>query len=257
MILFTGGGKIASVFQKKYESKIVSSRNLNDDELSDAIKNAQTIIHNSALIYSSNFDDFIESNFLLTRRVIKICKKVNPKVRFINLSSMSILSGDDTYLPVDQMNDYAYSKYISENYCLRSGLENLTNLRFSTIFYGDSKRDGISKLIEDSNIHNEITLLNKGIAKRDIIPLRILVEYLYKICKSNSLKSKYNIVSGKETSFKEISDILKENNRKLKIFNKALETQNILCSFSKKDVIELGEIHFDLRKDIEIYMNTY
>ncbi len=257
MILFTGSGKISDLFQKIYPSRIISARKLNDKELKEAIRDAQTIIHNSALIYSNNFDDYIASNFLLTRRIVNICEEVNPDIRFINLSSMSFLSDESSYLPADQMTDYAYSKYISENYCLRSSLKNLTNVRFSTIYYGDENRDGISKLIKDIIVKNEITLFNNGIAKRDIIPIRILIMYLYKLCNIKTLSKKYNIVSGVQTSFMDIVNILLKHYPNLKIANKEVDAYNVLCTFSKQDVISLGEIDFSLEEEIELNIKNY
>jgi nucleoside-diphosphate-sugar epimerase len=250
MILFTGSGKISDLFQRMYSSKIISIRKLNDKELKEAVRDSQTIIHNSALIYSNNFDDYIVSNFLLTRKIINICEEINPEIRFINLSSMSFLSDDSSCLPADQMTDYAYSKYISENYCLRSSLKNLTSVRFSTIYYGDENIDGISKLIKDIIVKNEITLFNNGIAKRDIIPIRILVMYLYKLCNVKTLSKKYNIVSGVQTSFMDIVNILLKYYPTLKISNKKVEANNVLCAFSKQDVVSLGEIDFSLEEEI-------
>lgn len=254
MILFTGRGNIAEYFHKTYSCTIISVRNLNDDELKDAIKAAHVVIHNSALIESNNFDNYIASNFLLTRRIVKICEEVNPNVRFIHLSSMSFLSNDSTYLPADEMTDYAYSKYISENYCFRSSLNNLASVRFSTIFYIDERKDGISKLIKDAAVKSEVLIYNNGSAKRDIIPLRILIKYLHRLCNVKSISKKYNIVSGKETSFMDIVNILLKHYPHLKIINKEIETHNVLSSFSKKDVISLGEIDFNLDEEIEMYI---
>ena len=165
---------------------------------------------------------------------------------------MSFLSDDSSYLPVDKMTDYAYTKYISENYCLRSGLKNLTNVRFSTIYYDDEKRDGISKLIKDIRVNNEVTLYNKGIAKRDIMPIRILIMYLYKLCNVTTLSKKYNIVSGIQTSFMDIVNVLLKHYPTLKIANKEIEAYNVLCDFSKQDVVSLGEIKFSLEEEIEL-----
>ena len=257
MILFTGSGKVAEIFQKIFPSKIfpskiISARNLNDYELKEEIKGVKAIIHNSALIQADKLDDFIVSNFLLTRKIINICEEVNPKVRFVNLSSMSILLNDSACIPVDEMTNYAYSKYISEEYCIRSNLENLTSVRFSTIYYGDEDRDGVSKLVMDAVINNKVTLFNDGAAKRDILPIRILVMYLQKICKVNALSRKYNIVSGDQTSFMGIVRILLKSYPDLLINNEQANSHSVLSVFSKKDIISLGEIYFDLEDEIKL-----
>jgi nucleoside-diphosphate-sugar epimerase len=250
MILFTGGGKIADQFKDQYPAKIISARKLSDEVLAQELGAADIVYNNAALIYGNQLDEFIAANFLLTRRIVRICEEVNPSVRFINFSTMSLLLDDQNYLPVEQMNDYAFSKYIAENYCFRSGLANLSSVRFSTIFYGDAKRDGISELAADCQMNNEITLINNGEAKRDIIPLRILVQYLYKVGVAESLQKTYNLVSGTAISFREIADILKEINPALRILNKEIDTHDVLSDFSRQDIEALGEIAFSLREEI-------
>ena len=60
-----------------------------------------------------------------------------------------VVKVNDEYLQVDEMTDYAFSKFISEKYCLNSNLNSITSVRFSTIFYANENKDGISKLIFD------------------------------------------------------------------------------------------------------------
>ncbi len=254
MILFTGNGKISNRFKEYYPAKIISARSLSDRKLSEFIQKANIVIHNSALIDSNNFDKYIESNFLLTRRIVKICEEVNPGIRFINISSMSILSDSDNYLDPDSMTDYAYSKFISENYCLRSKLLNLTSVRFSTIFYSDSERDGISKLIMECVSKKSIKLLNEGADKRDIIPLRIAVDYLYKLSQTKSYQQKTNIVSGKEYSFKDLVKIVMKYVPDLRVSNKKLKVNKVLSKFSLKDVEQLGRLEIDLDVEIGSYI---
>ena len=167
---------------------------------------------------------------------------------------MSILANNNDYLPQDLMSGYANSKYISEQYCIKHPHKDLTNVRFSTIFYEDYKRDGVSKMIHDCFTKNEIVIYNNGSAKRDIIPIRIVCEYLNKLSKSVTMNRKINIVSGESKSFKNICDLLLSLNKSLKVYNEQIRTSFVLSEFSKKDIKNLGEIEFDLKEETNNYL---
>lgn len=251
MILFTGSGAISECFLEYFPCKIISARNLSDDDLSNWILKADVIIHNAAIIKSDNFKDYIDANFILTKRILDLVTKIKPSVKFINISSMSILSSSDEYLQVNEMSDYAFSKFISEKYCFKNSIVKVTNVRFSTIFYGNEKRDGISKLIYDCAKNNEITIYNNGSALRDIIPLRILCHYLYKLSILEIYCKTINIASGNSTSFMDIANILKTKNEKLKI-NNVIDSNivEVLSNFPKNNLDFLGVIDFDLKNEI-------
>ena len=251
MILFTGSGAISECFLEYFPCKIISARNLSDYDLSNWILKAEVIIHNAAIIKSDNFKDYIDANFILTKRILDLVTEIKPSIKFINISSMSILSSSDEYLQVDEMSDYAFSKFIAEKYCLKNPIVNLTNVRFSTILYGNEKRDGISKLIYDCAKNNEITIYNNGSALRDIIPLKILCHYLYKLSNLQIYCKTINIASGNSTSFMDIANILKIKNKNLKINNvTASNIVDVLSHFPNKNLDFLGVIDFDLKNEI-------
>ncbi|MDP3312573.1 NAD(P)-dependent oxidoreductase [Lutibacter sp.] len=255
MILFTGSGAIAESFSEIFPCEIISARNLNDKDLTSYIMKADVIIHNAAIINAKSFRSYIDGNFMLTKRIIDLIYKVKPLIKFINISSMSILLNNDEYLQADKMTEYAFSKFISEIYCLKHPLERLTNVRFSTIFYGNEKRDGISKLIYDSFKNNEINIYNEGSALRDIIPIKILCQYLYKLSKVQNFEKKINIVSGKPISFRRIVEILKNKNDKLIINDIVYNPSSVLANFSKKDILNIGEIGFDIEDEVLNFYN--
>jgi nucleoside-diphosphate-sugar epimerase len=255
MILFTGSGSLAAAYKKKYNCKVLSVRKLNDEELISWIEKAKVIIHNSALINSNSIQELLESNVVLTQRILNLAYKFNPTVKFVNISSMSFLKTWDTCKDAKYMNNYAFSKFTSEQLCLRHDLKDLTNVRFSTLFYKDKNKDGISKLIADAVKYNEITLLNDGLAKRDVLPLTIAVDYLNKITKIEHSNKTINLVNGHAISFRDIANILKRDNDTLVLRNQVVDIVNppILSDFSKKDVRKLGQIKFDLGKEILNY----
>lgn len=246
MILFTGSGQIASAYLSRFPGRYVSARNLDDQELSKELFEATVVIHNAAIINSGSFLDFFEGNFILTKRILDLLSVVNPRARFINLSSMSFLETENQYLQVEAMSNYAFSKYMSELFCIRYPYSDLVNVRFSTIFYGDYNKDGISRLIY-SFVQGNVTIFNNGEACRDILPLEILVCYLHKICFAKSLPRVMNVATGKPYSFKYILDFLMLNNSEVQVENKIQKFPDILSSFSKRHIDIVGEISFDVK----------
>jgi len=113
MILFTGTGALSSAFANLYPCNIVSTRFLDDIKLEKLISSSNTIVHNAAIISSQNLSSYIEGNFILTKRILDLAYNVNPNIRFINISSMSILKTSNTYLETTEMSNYALSKYFS------------------------------------------------------------------------------------------------------------------------------------------------
>ncbi|WP_427875249.1 NAD-dependent epimerase/dehydratase family protein [Flavobacterium sp. MMS24-S5] len=253
MILFTGSGAIANTFAKYYDCEIISARSMDDDTLANKIKVADVIIHNAALINSNDLSEFVDANFILTKRILEIISTIKPKIKFINLSSMSFLKDENQYLNSKEMSNYAFSKYLNELFCLKYPIENISNVRFSTIFYGDFRRDGLSKIVYDCFFEKKITIYNNGEAIRDFIPIEIAVQYLYKLTNLKTLPKIINIVSGRETSFKYFVNKLVELNPEIEIFNIEIETPKILSEFSKSGIAELGEIDFNIDELFEKY----
>lgn len=252
MILFTASGQIASAYLSRFPGRCISARNLDDEELSKEFFGATVVIHNAAIINSDSFLDFFEGNVILTKRILNLLSVVNPRARFINLSSMSFLETENNYLKVEAMSNYALSKYMSELFCIRYPYSDLVNVRFSTIFYGDYNKDGISRLIY-SFVQGNVTIFNNGEAFRDILPLEILVWYLHKICYAKSLPRVINVATGKSYSFKYILDFLMLNNSEVIVENKAQKFPEVLSYFSKKHIEILGEIIFDLNDYLAEY----
>jgi nucleoside-diphosphate-sugar epimerase len=254
MILFTGSGALATTFAKYYDCEIISARLLDDRSLSKRVKNAKVIIHNAALIDSSDISKLIESNFILTKRIVEIAKRVKPDIKIINISSMSFLKDEYRYLDPLEMSGYAFSKYISELFCLKHSIKNIINVRFSTIFYGDYRRDGLSKLAHDYVLGKKATIYNNGEAVRDFIPLEIAVQYLYKLTQLKTIVTNINIVSGKEISFNYFVNKLTVLKPETKIINIQAETSKVLSVFSKDGIESLGEIQYNIDELFERYI---
>lgn len=253
MILFTASGALAKEFNEQYDCKIISARFLDDQKLSENIKNASVIIHNAALIVSDDLGKFVDDNFILTKRIVDLTIKHNPNVKFLNISSMSFLKNEMEYLDIDAMSNYAFSKYLSELYCLKQFL-NICNVRFSTLFYGDQKRDGLSNLAYEAVTKKEITIYNSGEAKRDFIPINIAAQYLFKLIRMDVLPKIINIVSGNATEFGLFVQKVSEFDNTIKINNIISKTPEVLHDFSKDGIKSLGEIDFSIEDFFEKYI---
>lgn len=252
MILFTGSGEIGVLFAKMYDCKIISARNLDEANLTKEIMSADVIIHNAALINSLCLDDLLDGNFILTKKIVEIAKKVNPTVKFIFISSMSFLKTEDSYMKTDEMSDYAFSKYMAEIFCKRQPM-NIISVRFSTIFYGNEKKDGLSKLVYDCVNSKALTVYNNGVAQRDFIPIAIVCQYLYKLSKGAVEEKVINLVSGRPINFKYFVDRLIRFEPKTKVVNIFNEMPEILSKFSNNDIIALGEIPFNVEELFDEY----
>lgn len=247
MILFTGGGALAEEYKKQFPCKIISARHLKDDELENHIINSSVVIHNSANINCQTFYEAISDNFLLTRRIIDIAHRVKPELLFIYISSMSILKTADSYKDTGDMSLYAFSKYLGEIYCLKHDHQRVSAVRFSTVFYHNPGKDGLSKLINDAKYKREITIYNDGRAMRDFIPIEVGVQYLNKVASSFNSAKRINIVSGSCISFQEIASYLSLQFPGLKVNNVSIpESAEVLSQFSKEELKIFGEIDFSL-----------
>lgn len=258
MILFTGSGSLAAEYSRLYDCRIISARTLNDDQLSTHIAEADVIVHNAALVADREISIMVDSNFNLTKRVVDLSKRVNPGVKMINISSMSFLKNDEDYLDVRSMSTYAFSKYLGEVYCIRQAEVDICNVRFSTIFYEDKTKDGLSRLGYDGLANGTVTIYNNGAALRDFIPLTIAVEYLHKLATKWTANNVLNIVSGEPLSFKHFVNLICKYKSGVKIEDISSEahTPEVLHTFSKKHIEELGEIDFSIDGIFQNYLTT-
>ena len=255
MILFTGGGAIFEAFKKIEDSDCVSFRRTDPAEFQAAISKAKVIVHNAANIRCETVEEAVRDNFLTTFRLVNLCLAHNPEVRFVYLGSMSYLAEEHEFLPVEKMTPYAYSKFLGETFCLKSSLRKVHVVRFSTLFYEDPGRDGLSYLVSEAVHRNAISTFNGGAAKRDFISLDIAAAYLAKIIRQNPAEKVLNIAAGRETSFGEIALFLKTKFPNLRITDLPVENENqVLSQFPNRSGQLLGEIPFSLEAAIENYI---
>lgn len=238
-IMLTGRGALASEFQRQADATICSVRNASDEEMMTRIAKADIVVHNAANLHPRSFADALTDNVALTRRVLAACGKSSNRPAFVYISSMSMLQHETEYRPTDQMTDYALSKYLGELLALRHSYEKLMTIRFSTIFYADQNKDGLSYLCAAAATKKEITLINAGEAKRDFIPLSLAVRaVLVRFAEENFSKQPVNIASGFSYSFREVAHILNSIFPDLKVHNQQSdEITEVLSNFAGDEYV--------------------
>lgn len=238
--MLTGGGALAGEFQRQTGAVVCSVRKASDEDMMTQISQSSIVIHNAANLHPASFEEALTDNVALTRRVLEACAKSPNKPVFVYISSMSMLQQEAEYRRTDQMTLYALSKYLGELFVLRHSYARVMAVRFSTIFYADQGRDGLSYLCATAAEKKEINLINEGEAKRDFIPLSLAVRAIIeRLAEDNFSRKPVNIASGFPYSFREIADLLNDFFPGLRIHNqKADEAAVVLNSFNTDEYIK-------------------
>jgi len=254
MILFTGHGDIAERFSQQYDCEIISMRNASLDEMEQLFPSFDVVVHNAANLHPTSIEQATEDNFVLTKCILDLLHKVNPEAKFIYLSSMSLLKTYGEYLNPLEMTPYAFSKYLGEIYTLHHTHLNAVAVRFSTIFYGNPVKDGLSKLVYEASTKKKVSTINNGEAKRDFLPLDILVQYLHKIIQNPENREIYTLCSGRSTSYAQVTDWLQSEIEEVNIENSLVnQPVFVMHEFSTESINALGEIKFELMNLVTDY----
>ncbi|MEY3051134.1 MAG: hypothetical protein RLY31_919 [Bacteroidota bacterium] len=210
MVLFTGAGAVYEEFVRQEPAEHVSLRRTTDADLISRLSVARVIVHNAARIQCEDTGQAVRDNFLPTLRLVSLCRRYCPQVRLLYLGSMSYLGEGGRVLPLREQTPYAYSKYLGELLCLAGGLAMAQVVRFSTLFYENPSRDGLSFLIREAVTRQSVRTYNGGRACRDFIPLDTAVGCLRRLMAAPPVDRVVNIASGRETSFAEVVAMLRE-----------------------------------------------
>ena len=254
-VLFTGSGSIYQACRRLLPCRKLSLRRASDDALRQALEGVEVVVHNAANLHCASVEQAVADNFLPTVRLVNLCLERTPPPRLLYLSSMSILADETTYRPVEAMDPYAYSKYLGETYCLKSALPQVCSVRFSTLFYEDPTKDGLSQLAAEAVHHGRITLLNGGEACRDFLPLDVAAAYLMQLVRRFPRRGVVNLASGRATSFREVSDWLKQRLPELVVEDRpAPNGKPVLHRFSPPSTEWVEPIPFSLEEALGRYL---
>jgi len=243
MIALTGHGALAEAYAKVNRACYIHSfRSLADNEIADIISRTDILIHNAATLINKD----AEQNLALTKRIVYLILKHKPEVKFLYVGSMSYLS-ETGYLSEQWMTPYTYSKFLSEKYCFAT-LNNIKTIRFSTLFYRDPERDGLSRLIADAVKTKKISLINGGTQTRDWLPINIAAKELHRVATTNTPPIN-TIASGVETSFLKLANIVhKYTDCSIDYKREIIINPSLVCSKFAKTV------EVDLDKEIKEYI---
>lgn len=246
-VVFTGQGRLAQAFRQIEPSvEVRSFRHLSAQEMLAVVERADVIVHNAACVDQAlGVTRMLEANFALTQRIVDLVRVVKRPPRFVNIASMSFLKTNDDYADPLEMSPYALSKFMAEVYVLRV-LENATSVRFSTLYYKDPLKDGLSKIVEQAVREHRVVVYNQGRQKRDFIPLEIAARYLRKVVASESGGARINICSGQEVR---LIDLLMKIARETGARVETLHTvvgPTAVSDFSSRDIDTLGRVPFEL-----------
>jgi nucleoside-diphosphate-sugar epimerase len=260
MIILTGRGSLADALQAAGPVEVASRWELEEQPWRNHLAKATVIIHNASTIACTSLSQAVTDNFTFTQHLTDTLLEVNPTAHLIYISSMSMLdpTAPEQYASVEDMDAYAYSKYLAETYVRKSPLAHVSCVRFSTLFYRDPAKDGLSRLISDAATTGTITLINKGEATRDFLPLPIAAQYIHKMCAvKEPNRALYTLASGTETSFGAVAAILSRLMPTLTVGNKELPAgKPVLARFPMASMEQLGVIPFSLEEEIAAYYAT-
>lgn len=269
MIFFTAGGALYETFAARYPCTRLSLRVDGPEAVAGILNTGDVLIHNAANLNPASLDTGIRDNFILTRGLVQAVIAAKTDVRFIYISSMSMLGPGAVYKDPLDMNAYSLSKYLGEIYCLKSPLRTFS-VRFSTLFYKDASRDGLSKLIRGAKATGALSLLNGGKDTRDFLPLETAVDYLYRIAMlqvepdqapataASAVGRIFNIGSGITVSFAGLAAMIKKALPATSIgsIDQPGPSPFVLSRFETADMERLGRITVDLQAHIDDYIKT-
>jgi nucleoside-diphosphate-sugar epimerase len=223
------------------------------ENLSKELERADTLVHSAALIDSSNINALTEANVLLVSDIINILNCINRKMKVIFISSMSQLDKLGMIRPTYTMSSYTFSKHIMEAYVQRRAhIFDTKIVRFSTLFYRDPSRDGLSKIIKTAKASGKASV---AAVYRDFLPIDVACRYLRGLCDNESNSRVFNIGSGISTNLVKIGYHLENKFGTLVAYRKA-ERDNICSVFPDPSNYGLTPIPFNIFDEIDSYYET-
>jgi nucleoside-diphosphate-sugar epimerase len=262
-IVLTGaGGSIGQEFVRQFPETVtvpVRYRNRsNYHNLAKELVDADVLVCAGALLSSKDEHEFIKANALLPSDILEIVAQVRGyDLPVLLISSMSILDSCGYYLPSSEMSSYTWSKYLMEKMAARyDNVVNYTAVRFSTIFYRDPGRDGLSKLVYTAKTEGSVVVVP---CDRDFIPIdigcKLLVEIVQKFVDENTSffqPKTINIATGVSINMVDAARYL---NKKYDVaVDVSKEPGTDVCSkFAPPESLGLDPIEVDILKEIGEY----
>ena len=209
-----------------HDSKIknlVIDYNLNDD-LINIIRKSDVLIHTAENpVYGNNKKTHFKSH-MLTKRLIELCLKHNPKVRFLYISSIGAIdrsSNDDCLLPLNEFSKsypssrYGYFKKKTEDMLISSNL-NYTIIRPSLVLGDQMREDSHFSFFINQIIKKKILFRFKWIGSFSVIHVEDLSKAIDKILFNKKCFNNLYFCSGEVVNF---DDFLNKHFQDLKFIS--------------------------------------
>jgi len=219
--------------------------------LANELSDGDVLIHASSNLKPHSLPEAIADNALLPLDIIDIVNLLKKKIHLIFISSMSILSETTKPKRMRDMNDYALSKYLMEEMLHRFNGLPITIVRFSTLFFRDDSKDGLSAMINNAANKGSIVAAD---CRRDFLPIDLAVKCVNKMCLNKEYYNKtINLASGVHHNLVDIANHLKDK-YKVSFHNTILPLLIDVCyEFSKHPAHDLIDMKFDIYELIDKY----
>lgn len=213
-IVITGASSgLGSQFLKQVPEAIPVSLRYNDydsyQELTKALGQSDAVvIHFGALVDSDDMHKLLEANVCLVQDLLDIVDHAPGQVKVILVSSMSLLDKNTHIKYPSEMSPYTFSKFLMEQVAAKHVNNPPLIVRFSTLFYKDPSRDGLSKMIHTAKTKGRVSVSD---CRRDFITLESACNLLLQICDTDLLynaKSPMNLGSGSHVSMANVAYLL-------------------------------------------------
>lgn len=215
------------------------------EELLEVLPVIDVLIHAGALLEGPN-EDLWKANILTPHQIFALSEKY-PHLHTIFISSMSVLDVDGEAKALDALKSYSLTKRIAERQASPR-----TIVRFSTLFYRDPQRDGLSKIIHSARTTGKVSVNE---CKRDFLPLPIACQLLHNVCgRTEFYGQALNLGTGKTTSLVEVALHLREKY--------GVETEfrpggtEVFTSFPFPEFYGLPPVKVDIYKEIDDYYKS-
>ena len=255
-VIFTGaGGHLGKKFLDLYPNTEPLSVRYGDNTkfiaLSKSLESADVLIHASANLAPKDIDTAIKDNVILPFDILDMAGKVNPNTHIILISSMSLLGEDGQPKKLRDMTIYAASKFIMEELAMSVAKNPITIVRFSSLFYFDHMKDGLSKMVYTAWKNKSVVASD---CRRDFLPVWVACRWLNKLCANKTWYNRtINLASGTSVNMMDIAKYLVDKYG-VACHNTPLPDYTDICSkFSPDDPQSLERITFDIYRLVDEY----
>ncbi len=224
-------------------------------------KKVDAIIHTASDIHADIFskpDEVLESNVMITAKLLRLCKEKNIK-KFVFISSCSVygeLSNSAEEKPIQPITLNGFTKAFNEElitaFCKKNNIRYLI-LRVFNSFGGDDKFSVLFKILRSAKQGTPFVLQNGGLAERDFIHVEDVAELTQKLTLMKLEDECINVGSGKAVK---IIDLVNFVEKKFGMLNKVEGENPNETSYSVANVKKINRLIEFKPRDIFAFIDS-